>query len=89
MLISEIYCLASESIVLFSFLITFGGELRINNIYIIRLRMGNSSSNDSSNPFYASEGGKDSELTQLLQEFTFVSVYEDELFNRCSVIEHK
>lgn len=51
--------------------------------------MGNSNSNDSTNPFYASEGGKDSELTQLLQEFTFVSVYEDELFNRCSVIEHK
>ena len=51
--------------------------------------MGNSGSNDTGNPFYASEGGKDSEMTQLLQEFTFVSVYEDELFNRCSVIEHR
>lgn len=52
--------------------------------------MGSSgSSESSSNPFYAPEGGKDSELTQLLQEFAFVSIYEDELFGRCSVIEHK
>ncbi len=50
--------------------------------------MGNSGSGDS-NPFYASEGGKESELGQLLQEFSFVSIYEDELFGRCSVIEHR
>jgi len=43
----------------------------------------------SSNPFYASDGAKDSELAQLLEEFSFVSVYEDELFGRCSIIEHK
>jgi hypothetical protein len=49
--------------------------------------MGSASS--SSNPFYASDGGKDSELAQLLEEFSFVSVYEDELFGRCSIIEHK
>ena len=49
--------------------------------------MGNSQ--DSNNPFYATSGGKDSELTQLLSEFSFVSIYEDELFGRCSVIEHK
>ena len=50
--------------------------------------MGNGSSS-SSNPFYATSGTKESELTQLLTEFSFVSVYEDELFGRCSVIEHK
>jgi hypothetical protein len=49
--------------------------------------MGNTQ--ESSNPFYATSGSKDSELAQLLTEFSFVSLYEDELFGRCSVIEHK
>ena len=61
-------------------------EIRMVPWFIIS-KMGSASS--SSNPFYASDGGKDSELAQLLEEFSFVSVYEDELFGRCSIIEHK
>ena len=48
--------------------------------------MGANGSSDSSNPFYMVDSNSDSELGKLLQEFTFVSLYEDELFGRCSVI---
>lgn len=51
--------------------------------------MGANGSSDSSNPFYVVDANGDSELGKLLKEFSFVSVYEDDLFGRCSVIEHK
>lgn len=40
------------------------------------------------NPFFAAEK-KDSEAAKILSEFKFVSTYHDELFQKCSVIEHK
>jgi hypothetical protein len=40
------------------------------------------------NPFYATDKSE-GEIGSILGEFKLVSTYEDELFSRCSVIEHK
>lgn len=40
------------------------------------------------NPFFAADK-KDEQAAKILSEFKFVSSYQDELFQKCSVIEHK
>ena len=52
--------------------------------------MGNSSYIEEKvgNPFYATNS-QDSEAVEILSEFKLISTYEDDLFQKCSVIEHK
>lgn len=54
--------------------------------------MGNSGSSyieeELGNPFYAADK-LESEAGKVLNEFKLVSTYQDELFQKCSVIEHK